>query len=78
LKNLSEIEMMISPSVAELRNSVDLSVEYLKANPSQKRQVNELWENFLFDFVEYVKQKEKDSGEELINLPLSKLIKLLK
>ena len=79
MKSINEIEAMMGFGMTQLKKSIDLSVIYLQEDPSQKNQINTLWENFLFDIVEYIRQTEKDTGEDLIKgIPIMKLIKLLR
>jgi hypothetical protein len=46
-------------------------------DPEAKKRIDNYWEQFLFHFLEYVRRREKESGEDLLkSISLLKLLKL--
>jgi hypothetical protein len=65
--------------MSHLKESVDLSLELREANPKSRKIIDSYWDDFLSYFLDYVKQRERETGEAILKgLSVAKLLKLLK
>lgn len=50
----------------EICEAVDMSVELRRQSPEVKSEVIKIWEGFLGDFFGYIKQRSKESKDNLL------------
>ncbi|VBB05085.1 Hypothetical protein LUCI_0291 [Lucifera butyrica] len=63
------IEMLrqkIESAGRELEEAVDMSIELRRQSPTVKAEVVKIWEEFLGSFFSYIKQKSKESKDNLL------------
>ncbi|MCT8976758.1 hypothetical protein N4T77_09115 [Clostridium sp. CX1] len=76
MAELKDLENKMRALIAQGKECVDLSFELIHREPETKKVILKHWENFLFHFFEYIKGKEKETGEDIIKgISLRKLIK---
>lgn len=73
---MDALEGKLNSALAVLKACVEESIEIRKENPKLKASVDDQWEQFLGRFLEYVRRRERESGEDL--LKGFSLIKLFK
>jgi metal-dependent amidase/aminoacylase/carboxypeptidase family protein len=76
LEDTKELQDRMKNIMQELKDSVDLSIEIRKKNGSCKKIVDSYWEDFFTHFLNYIKKREEESGEEI--LKRFSIIKFLK
>ncbi|MDW8802375.1 hypothetical protein P8V03_14590 [Clostridium sp. A1-XYC3] len=76
MAELKDLENKMRALIAQGKECVDLSFELIHREPETKKVILKHWENFLLHFFEYIKGKEKETGEDIIKgISLRKLIK---
>jgi hypothetical protein len=77
MSELNELENKMKLSMKSIKECVELSIKIRKESPEAKKRIDKYWEQFLRHFLEYVKRREKETGEELLKgISLTKLFKL--
>ena len=61
-----ELEKMLQETSKKVREAVDVSVGIKVRCKDSNDQVTKLWEEFLKDFIGYVKEKGRDTGHNLM------------
>ncbi|BBB92644.1 MAG TPA: hypothetical protein PKA28_03555 [Methylomusa anaerophila] len=51
----------------DLRDAVDMTIEMRQQSPQSKGEVTRLWENFLGQFLGYIKHRSKESKDNLLS-----------
>lgn len=64
---MNELAEKLSSLTHDLRVAVDLSVTLRAQSSDQKNQVMRLWEEFLANLFGYIKQKSKESKDNLLS-----------
>jgi len=64
---MNELAEKLSTLTHDLRVAVDLSVTLRSQSADQKKQVMKLWEEFLANLFGYIKQKSKESKDNLLS-----------
>jgi hypothetical protein len=64
---MNELAEKLKNLTHDLRVAVDLSVTLRSQSPDQKKQVTKLWEEFLANLFGYIKQKSKESKDNLLS-----------
>jgi hypothetical protein len=67
MDRVAELQEKMGHILAELRAAVDLSVQIRQQSPQAKKEVSLLWEKFLSVFLNYIKQKGKETRENLLD-----------
>ena len=76
MTDLIELEKMILDASSKVREAVNISVEIKTQGLDYNKQVAKLWEGFLKNFICYVKQKNRESGHNLmVGISFSKIIR---
>ncbi len=53
-------------ALSELKEAVDLTAELKLSGPDIKAATNLIWEQFLFEFFNYIKQKSKETKQNIL------------
>ena len=61
-----ELERILQETSKKVREAVDVSVDIKVRCKDTNDQVTNLWEDFLKDFIGYVKKKGRDTGHNLM------------
>lgn len=70
------LEEKLNSALAILEDCVEDSIAIRKENPKLKARVNDQWEQFLGCFLDYIRRRERESGEDLLKgISLAKLFK---
>lgn len=78
MAELTELENKMRSVMSQAKECVDISVELIEGQTEDKKIVYKHWENFLTHFFEYVKKKEKESGQDILKgISLTKLIRFI-
>ncbi len=64
---MNELAEKLNRLTQDLRVAVDLSVTLRSQSLDQKKQVMKLWEEFLANLFGYIKQKSKESKDNLLS-----------
>ncbi|MDR3565648.1 MAG: hypothetical protein P4N59_30000 [Negativicutes bacterium] len=60
------LQNKIAAVTKDLREAVDLSIELRSQSPQVKTEVVKLWEEFLGNFFGYIKQRSRESKDNLL------------
>lgn len=66
MADVNELENKLKLTMRELKECVELSIQIRKEDPEAKKRIDKYWEQFLRHFLEHVRRREKESGEELL------------
>jgi len=78
MTELKELENKMRATMASAKECVDISLQITKEEQSTTAVVEKHWENFVIHLFEYVKKKEKETGQEILKgISLGKLMKFL-
>ncbi|KPU46237.1 hypothetical protein OXPF_01560 [Oxobacter pfennigii] len=76
MSKISELEDKMKACMAQAKECVDLSISIIQEDKEAKRYIYKHWSNFLYHFLDYIKLKEKESGQEILKgVFMTKLIK---
>lgn len=76
MPELNDLENKMKAVMRDLKECVDLSIEIRTENQDVKKRIDKYWEQFLSHFLEYVRRREKESGQELLkDISITKLLK---
>jgi hypothetical protein len=67
MEQVAELHERLRRIMTELRAAVDLSIQIRQQSPQAKKDVALLWEKFLGAFLGYLKQRGKESKENLLD-----------
>jgi len=72
-----QLEKKMNLAMQELKECVELSIELRRSNPQLKSTIDNNWTQFLSQLLEYIRRREKETGEDLLKgFSLAKLLKL--
>jgi len=78
MTELNELESKMKAVMSNAKECVDLSLNMIKANKNAETVIVKHWENFVLHLFEYVKKKEKETGQEILKgISLTRFMKLL-
>ena len=66
LATMELLQNKIAAVTKDLREAVDLSIELRSQSPQVKTEVVKLWEEFLGNFFGYIKQRSRESKDNLL------------
>ncbi|MDW7651338.1 MAG: hypothetical protein SCK29_05230 [Bacillota bacterium] len=66
MSELNELENKMKHTMMGVKECVELSINIRKESPETKKRIDKYWEQFLVHFLDYVKRREKETGEELL------------
>ncbi len=66
MHSAEDLNVHLSNVLADLRQAIDASIEIKNSDRRKAKEVAAVWENFLGDFIGYVKEKGQSSGQNLI------------
>ncbi|MCX7922611.1 MAG: hypothetical protein N3B21_11480 [Clostridia bacterium] len=76
MAEVKDLENKMKAVMVQLKECVDLSFELIAEKEDTKKIIYKYWENFLTHFLDYVKKREKDTGEDILKgLSLKSLFK---
>ncbi|MBS4030214.1 MAG: hypothetical protein KGZ63_02165 [Clostridiales bacterium] len=76
MPDINELEDKMKVVMKDLKACVEMSIQIRKENPEAKKRIDKYWEAFLSHFLDYVKRREKESGEALLKgISPTKLLK---
>lgn len=64
---MQELHEKLVHILTELRAAIDLSIQIRQQSPQSKKDITHLWEKFLGAFLSYIKQKGKETRENLLD-----------
>lgn len=77
MAELNDLENKMRAVITQAKECVDLSFEIVGKDPKTKKVILKHWENFLVHFFRYIKDKEKETGEDIIKgISVTKLMRL--
>lgn len=65
-KQLKKLEQRLNKILLDVKEAVDYSIS-IRNDKEMKREVTSLWKNFLGEFFSYVKQRSKETGDNLLS-----------
>lgn len=65
MSELEQVRAKLSQALVVIREAVDISLQIMSQGPSKAKEVSALWENFLREFLSYIKQKSRETGRNL-------------
>lgn len=78
MAELKDLENKMRALIAQGKECVDLSFEIIDKEPETKKVILKHWENFLIHFFEYIKDKEKETGQDITKgISVRKLMRFL-
>lgn len=78
MADLKELEDKMKALIAQGKECVNLSLEVIDKEPETKKVILKHWENFLLHFFQYIKDKEKETGQDITKgISLRKLMKFM-
>ncbi|ATW26257.1 hypothetical protein [Candidatus Formimonas warabiya] len=63
---MKELEQQLREIIRNLKSAIDASVDLRKQGSEAKGQVSQLWQEFLAQFMSYIREKSIASGENLL------------
>lgn len=66
MKNTEELASYLSGVLNDLRRAVDASVEIRSRGEEDAKNIAKIWESFLGGFIEHIRQKGKETGQNLL------------
>ncbi|MEL7564034.1 MAG: hypothetical protein AAGU27_04055 [Dehalobacterium sp.] len=63
---MMELQQQLTKIIMDLKHAIDHSVELRKQGNDAKRQVAQLWQEFLAQFMTYIRERSIASGENLL------------
>lgn len=63
---MDKLQDKLFDAIAILREAVDLSAEIKSQGPTSNQQVARLWETFLAEFFGYIRQRSKETKQNLL------------
>lgn len=76
MAELNELENKLKNVMRELKECVELSIAIRAESAEARPRIDKYWQLFLSHFLEYVRKREKESGQELLKgISLTKLLK---
>jgi hypothetical protein len=66
MAEINELENKMRLAMKDLKECVEMSLQIRKENPEAKKRIDKYWEAFLSHFLDYVRRREKESGEALL------------
>ena len=66
MATIEDLRGKIAAIGGELRQAVDISIELRAQSPQSKDEVVEVWEEFLGGFFGYIKQRSRESKDNLL------------
>lgn len=66
MADISILKAQLGKTLQELHKVVDLSIELRAQSPREKAEVIQLWEDFLGQFFGYIRQRSKESKDNLL------------
>lgn len=66
MATLQSLQEKILGITRDLRDAVDLSIELRAQSPQSKTEVVKIWEEFLGAFFGYIKQRSRESKDNLL------------
>lgn len=66
MAKVSELKENLSRTAADLRTAVDLSIELRAQSTENRAEVIKLWEEFLGQLFGYIKQRSKETRDNLL------------
>jgi hypothetical protein len=76
---LSELENKMRAVMSQAKECVDMSLEIMGKDQGAKAVILKHWENFILHLFDYVKRKEKESGQDILQgVSLARFLKYLK
>ncbi len=66
MATMESLREKIACATKELHGAVDLSIELRAQSPQNKAEVIKVWEEFLGGFFGYIKQRGKESKDNLL------------
>lgn len=66
MANVSELNERLSRVRMELQQAIDMSVELRRNDPQMKSEITHMWEEFLGNFLGYIKKRGKETRENLL------------
>lgn len=63
---MMELQHQLTKIILDLKQAIDHSVELRKQGSDAKHQVAQLWQDFLAQFMSYIREKSLASGDNLL------------
>lgn len=77
--DIKELENRLKYIMTYLKETLLISIKLLEESPEESRRINKYWEDFLVHFLQFVRAKERESGQGFLKgISLTKLIKAIK
>lgn len=64
--DIHSVEAKIVEAITALREAIDISVTIKASGPPASQQINKLWEKFLGEFFSYIRQRSKETKQNLL------------
>jgi len=76
---LNELESKMKAVMVQVKECVDISLDIMGKEQGTKSVILKHWENFILHLFDYIKRREKDSGQDIIkSISLTRFLKYLK
>lgn len=66
MADLDELRTKVADIARELREAVDMTIELRARSPQHKGEAIKIWEEFLGGFFGYIKQRSRESKDNLL------------
>lgn len=67
MADVGELEEILQKTSIKVRQAVDTSISIKASGADANQQVAKMWETFLKEFIGYVKQKGRETGQNLFS-----------
>jgi hypothetical protein len=79
LAEIQELEEKMKQSMQLLKEIFELSIEIKAQKPENSKRIYIYWEDYAKHFLEYVKKRQKETGEDILgNFSFSTILKLFR
>lgn len=79
MAEIKELEEKLKFTMNQLKECFEMSLKLKIENPQSKRRLLKYWEDFAKHFLNYVKRREKETGQDIIGqFSLGSFLKLLR
>jgi hypothetical protein len=79
LPEIQKLEDKMKMSMALMKEIFEQSIEIKTQEPEKSKRIFKYWEDYAKHFIEYVKKRQKETGEDILsNFSFSTILKLIR